>query len=107
MQNIGNMMKQVQQMQARAAEMQTRIAEMTVEGQSGGGMVKVMVTGTNDVKKISLDKSVVDATEIEMLEDLIIAALKDAKNKIDAALADEQQKLMGGMKLPAGMKLPF
>jgi DNA-binding YbaB/EbfC family protein len=100
-------MKQAQQMQTRMAEMQAKLAEIEMSGQSGGGMVTALMNGKGELKKIALDKGVVDPEEIEMLEDLIIAAVNDAKNKIEAHVAAETQKLMGGLPLPPGMKLPF
>ncbi len=107
MKNINQLMKQAQQMQTRMAEMQAKLAEIEMSGQSGGGMVTALMNGKGELKKIALDKGVVDPDEIEMLEDLIIAAVNDAKGKIEAHVAAETQKLMGGLPLPPGMKLPF
>ncbi len=107
MKNINQLMKQAQQMQTRMAEMQAKLAEIEMSGQSGGGMVTALMNGKGELRKITLDKSIVDPEEIEMLEDLIIAAIADAKNKIEAHVAAETQKLMGGLPLPPGMKLPF
>jgi DNA-binding YbaB/EbfC family protein len=78
-----------------------------VTGQSGGGMVTVAMNGRNEVKKIKLDPKLVNPDEVEMLEDLMVAACNDAKAKADAAVAGETQKIMGGLNLPPGMKLPF
>ena len=107
MKNIGNMMKQAQQMQQRMMDMQARLAEMEQEGQAGGGMVRVTLNGKGEAKGVKLDKSVVDANDIEMLEDLIAVAINDARHKIDAVSAAEGEKMMGGMNLPPGLKLPF
>ena len=107
MKNIGQLMKQAQQMQTRMAEMQAKLGEVEMNGQSGAGMVTALMNGKGELKKIKLDKAVVDADDIEMLEDLIIAAVADAKAKIEAHVAAETQKLMGGLPLPPGMKLPF
>jgi DNA-binding YbaB/EbfC family protein len=107
MKNLGNMMKQAQAMQQKMAEMQERLAQMEVEGQSGGGMVKATVSGKGEVKRIKLDKTVVDPSDIGMLEDLIVAACNDARGKAEAEMAAETQKLMGGLGLPPGFKLPF
>jgi nucleoid-associated protein EbfC len=107
MKNLGNLMKQAQQMQAKMGEMQTMMADMEVSGASGAGMVSVVLNGKHELKKITLDKSVVDPTEIEVLEDLIIAAVNDARQKIDLRLQDEMSKMTGGLNLPAGFKLPF
>jgi DNA-binding YbaB/EbfC family protein len=105
--NIGQLMKQAQQMQTRMAEMQAKLAEVEITGQSGGGMVTALMNGKGELKKITLDKAAVDPDDVEILEDLIIAAVNDAKAKIEAHVANETQKLMGGLPLPPGMKLPF
>ena len=107
MKNLGNLMKQAQQMQAKMQEMQQRLAEMEVEGASGGGMVKVTATGKGDVKRLKIDKSLVDPNDVEVLEDLIVAAINDARSKADAMSVEEMQKLTGGLNLPPGIKLPF
>ena len=107
MNNLGQMLKQAQQMQARMQEMQERLAAVEVTGVSGGGMVTVTLNGKGDVKKIKLDKTIVDPNEIEVLEDLVVAALNDAKSRVERNLAEETEKLTGGLKLPPGMKLPF
>jgi DNA-binding YbaB/EbfC family protein len=105
--NIGQLMKQAQQMQTRMAEMQAKLAEVEMSGQSGGGMVAAVMNGKGELKKITLDKAAVDPADVEMLEDLIIAAVNDAKNKVEAYVAGETQKMMGGLPIPPGMKLPF
>lgn len=107
MKNLGQMMKQAQQMQSKMQEMQSRLADVEVSGQSGAGMVNVTVNGKGEMKKIKLDKAIVDPEDVEVLEDLIIAAFNDAKAKVEAYVAEETQKMMGGIKLPPGMKLPF
>ena len=107
MKNLGNLMKQAQQMQAKMQEMQQRLAEMEVEGAAGGGMVKVTATGKGDVKRLKIDKSLVDPNDVEVLEDLIVAAINDARGKADAMSVEEMQKLTGGLNLPPGIKLPF
>jgi DNA-binding YbaB/EbfC family protein len=107
MSNLVQMLKQAQQMQARMAEMQTKLAEIEVTGASGGGMVQITVSGKGDVKKLKIDKSVVDPNEAEVLEDLILAAFNDAKARADRLATEEMEKLTGGLKLPPGMKLPF
>ncbi len=105
--NIQKMMQQAQVMQDKMQEMQEKLGEIEVEGVSGGGMVKVVMTCKGDVRSIVIDPSIVDADEKEVLEDLIKAALNDAKAKGDQTMADETQKVMGDMGLPAGMKMPF
>ena len=107
MKNIQQLMKQAQQMQSKMADMQAKLAEVEMNGQSGGGMVAATMNGKGELKKIKLDKSAVDPDDIEMLEDLIIAAVTDAKNKVEAYVAGETQKMMGGLPMPPGMKLPF
>jgi DNA-binding YbaB/EbfC family protein len=107
MKNLGQMMKQAQEMQTRMQQMQDALAEVEVTGQSGAGMVNVTLNGKGEMKRLKLDKSVVDPEDVEVIEDLIMAAFNDAKLKVEQHVADETQKLMGGMKLPPGIKLPF
>ena len=107
MKNIGQLMKQAQQMQTRMAEMQAKLAEVEMSGQSGAGMVTALMNGKGELKSLKLAKEIVDPADIEILEDLIIAAVADAKSKIEAHIAAETQKMMGGLPLPPGMKLPF
>ena len=107
MKNLGQMMKQAQEMQTRMQQMQDALAEVEVTGQSGAGMVNVTLNGKGEMKRLKLDKSVVDPDDVEVIEDLIVAAFNDAKLKVEQHVADETQKLMGGMKLPPGLKLPF
>ncbi|MBR9972521.1 YbaB/EbfC family nucleoid-associated protein [Magnetospirillum sulfuroxidans] len=107
MKNLGNLMKQAQQMQTKMAEMQAKMAEMEVSGAAGGGMLQVVLNGKFELKKIKIDKSLVDPEDVEVLEDLIIAAFNDAKVKAEVAMQDEMAKVTGGLNLPAGMKLPF
>ncbi len=76
-------------------------------GVAGGGMVQVTLNGKSDLKKIKIDKSVLDPAEVEVLEDLIVAAFNDARRKVSAHAEEEMQKLTGGLHLPGGMKLPF
>lgn len=101
------MMRQVQDMQSKMGEMQNRLGDVEVVGQSGGGLVVVTMTGKSDVKKIAIDPKLLDVSEKEMLEDLIVAAFNDGKAKAEALLAGETEKMMGGLKLPPGVKLPF
>ena len=107
MKNLGQMMKQAQEMQAKMQEMQSKLADIEVSGQSGAGMVSVTLNGKGDLKKVKLDKSIVDPEDVEVLEDLLVAAFNDAKAKVEQQVADENAKMMGGLKLPPGMKLPF
>jgi DNA-binding YbaB/EbfC family protein len=107
MKNLGNLMKQAQQMQTKMADMQAKIAELEVEGASGGGMVKLVMTGKGEARRISIDPSLVDPAEIDMLEDLLVAAINDARGKSEALMQSEMSKLTAGLNLPPGMKLPF
>lgn len=107
MKNLGSMIKQAQEMQTKMAELQDRLSEMECEGQSGAGMVKVVVTGKGEMRKISIDPSLIDPNDVEVLEDLIIAAANDARQKADRFNEEEMKKLTGGLSLPPGMKLPF
>ncbi len=105
--NIAQMMKQVQEMQGKMAEMQGRLADTEVTGQSGGGMVVATMTGKGELRRIKIDPKLADPAEVEMLEDLIVAACNDAKTKAEAQVASETEKMMGGLKLPPGVKLPI
>ena len=107
MKNLGQMMKQAQEMQSRMAEMQKRLETEEITGQSGGGMVRVTLTGKGEARRISIDPKIVDASEKEVLEDLIVAAINDARAKVDARLSEEMGKLTGGLNLPPGLKLTF
>lgn len=107
MKNIGNMLKEAQKLQQRMLEMQQRLAETEMSGQSGGGLVTVTLSGKGEMRRIKIDRSLVDPAEVEVLEDLIVAATNDAKAKIEAHLSAEMQKMTGGLPLPPGMKLPF
>ena len=107
MKNIGQLMKQAQQMQTRMAEMQAKLAEIEMTGQAGGGMVVATLNGKGEMKAIKIEKGVIDPEDSEILEDLIVAAVNDAKAKVEAHIAAETQKMMGGLPLPPGMKLPF
>jgi nucleoid-associated protein EbfC len=107
MKNIGQMMKQAQQMQAKMAELQARLGEMEVAGQSGGGMVQATLSGKGELRRIKIDPSLAKADEVEVLEDLVVAAVNDARQRADAMVAEEMGKLTGGLQLPPGMKLPF
>ncbi|MDX2094494.1 MAG: YbaB/EbfC family nucleoid-associated protein [Alphaproteobacteria bacterium] len=105
--NIQKMMKQAQQMQAKLGSMQAEMEQREFEGASGGGAVKITLTGKGAMTRITLEPTLLNAEEKEMLEDLIQLAHRDAKAKADAALADAMGALTGGLNLPAGMKLPF
>lgn len=105
--NIGNLMKQAQQLQANMQRAQAEIASLEVTGEAGGGMAKVTMTGRHEVRRVALDASIVSADDKEMLEDLIAAAVNDAVQKVERMTQEKMSSLMGGMNLPPGMKLPF
>jgi DNA-binding YbaB/EbfC family protein len=107
MKNLGQLMKQAQAMQQKMAEMQAELESVEMTGIAGGGMVQLTLNGKGDLKRLKIDKSVVDPAEIEVLEDLIVAAFNDARGKVNAHAESEMQKLTGGLALPGGMKLPF
>jgi DNA-binding YbaB/EbfC family protein len=107
MKNLAGMMKQAQQMQEKMQDMQAKLEALEMTGESGAGLVQVTLSGKSDLRKIKLDPKLIDPADVEMLEDLILAAHRDAKTKIEAAAAEEMQKVTGGLQLPAGMKLPF
>ena len=104
--NIGNMMKQAQQMQANMQKVQAEIAGMEVTGESGGGMVKVLMTGKHEVKRVTIEPTV-SGEDREMLEDLVAAAINDAVHKVEAQVSQKMASVTAGMQLPPGMKLPF
>jgi DNA-binding YbaB/EbfC family protein len=103
---IGNIMKQAQQLQASMQRAQLEIANMEITGESGGGMVKVTLTGKHEAKRVSIDPSLL-GDDKDMLEDLVAAAINDAVHKVEAATQSKMSGLMSGMQLPPGMKLPF
>jgi DNA-binding YbaB/EbfC family protein len=105
--NIQKMMKQAQEMQAKLGQMQSEMEAREFEGQAGGGAVKITLTGKGAMTKIAVDATLLNPEEKDMLEDLIMAAHRDAKDKGDAALNEAMGSLTGGLKLPPGMKLPF
>jgi len=105
--DIMGIMKKAQEMQSKLAETQEELSRIEVEGQSGGGLVKVTLTAKGDMKAIKLDPSLLKPEEAEMAEDLIVAAFADAKAKAERAAAEKMQSLTAGLPLPPGLKLPF
>jgi DNA-binding YbaB/EbfC family protein len=103
---LGNLMKQAQQMQENMQKMQAKIAEMEVEGAAGAGLVKVIMTGKHDVKRVTIDPSLM-ADDKDMLEDLIAAAMNDAVRKVEAMVQEKMAGATAGLPLPPGFKLPF
>lgn len=107
MKNLAGLMKQASQMQNKMQEMQARMEIIEAEGSAGAGMVVVKLNGRGDLKTVRIDPKLADPTEMEMLQDLLVAAHHDAKSKIEAIAAEEMNKITGGMNLPGGLKLPF
>jgi hypothetical protein len=103
---IGNLMQQAQQLQANMQKAQAEIAAMEVTGESGAGMVKVTINGRHEAKRVQIDPSV-PLDDREMIEDLVAAAINDAVHRLEATSQEKMAGLMGGMNLPAGLKLPF
>ncbi|QEP45110.1 YbaB/EbfC family nucleoid-associated protein [Ectothiorhodospiraceae bacterium BW-2] len=102
---LGNLMKQAQQMQESMQRAQEEIARMEVQGESGGGMVRVVMNGRYDVKRVSIDESLMD--DREMLEDLIAAAVNDAVRQVESTTHEKMGGLTAGLNLPPGFKMPF
>ncbi|MCF6219889.1 MAG: YbaB/EbfC family nucleoid-associated protein [Robiginitomaculum sp.] len=107
MKDIMGLMKQAKEMQEKMEIAKGKVADLRAEGISGGGMVRITLSGEGHMQSINIDKSMIVADEAEILEDLIIAAYHDAKIKIDQKQAQTMQDAMGDMQLPEGMKLPF
>jgi len=107
MKNFGQLMKQAQAMQEKMAEIQARLETAEMTGAAGGGTVQLTLNGKGDVKNVKIDKILLEPDEVEVLEDLIVAAFNDAKAKVSAHAEQEMQKLTGGLQLPGGLKLPF
>jgi hypothetical protein len=103
---LGNLMKQAQEMQANMQKAQEEIANLEVTGESGGGLVKVTMTGRHEARRVVIDDSLV-GDDKDMLEDLIAAAINDATHKVEATTQERMSGLTDGLNLPAGMKLPF
>ena len=107
MNNMSQIMKQAKAMQEKMAEMQKKIEDTEVEGTSGGGAVKIIMNGKHEVKKLKIDSALINSEEVEVLEDLIIAAINDVNKKIAENTNNQLGSISGGMGLPPGMKLPF
>ncbi|MBJ7555121.1 Nucleoid-associated protein YbaB [Marinomonas spartinae] len=103
---MGNMMRQAQKMQENMQKAQEEVANMEVEGQAGAGLVKVVMTGRHDVKRVSIDDSLFEDDK-EMLEDLVAAAMNDAVRKIEVGQKEKMEAATAGMSLPPGFKMPF
>ena len=107
MKNLAGLMKQAQQMQSKMEEMQAKLEATEIEGSAGAGLVHVTINGKGELKRLKIDPKLIDPSEVEMLEDLVVAAHADARRKLEALTAEEMQKVAGGLGLPPGMTLPF
>jgi DNA-binding YbaB/EbfC family protein len=107
MKNLGSMMKQAQEMQAKMGELQEQLSRTEMTGASGGGLVQVTMNGKGELRAVKIDPSLMDPGGVEMLEDLVLAAANDAKAKVETYVAGEMQKLTGGLSLPPGFQLPI
>ncbi|MDY0009574.1 MAG: YbaB/EbfC family nucleoid-associated protein [Bdellovibrionales bacterium] len=107
MANMMQMMQKAQKFKQQMEQMQARVQLMELDGAAGGGLVTCKVTGKFELKSIKIDPSLVKADEVDVLEDLVIAAVNDARLKAEKTMADETEKLMRDMGLPPGMGLPF
>ncbi len=103
---LGGLMKQAQEMQEKMQKIQEEVANMEVEGQAGAGLVKVVMTGRHDVKRVHIDESLLSEDK-EILEDLIAAAVNDAVRRAEQSAKEKMAELTGGLNLPPGFKLPF
>ena len=107
MKNLAGLMKQASQMQARMAEMQAKLDALEISGQSGAGMVTLVLSGKGDLKRLQVDPKLADPAEVETLQDLVVAAHADARRKLEETTQAEMQSMTGGLELPPGFKLPF
>lgn len=105
MKNIGKMLKQAQEMQTRMAKLQESLGALEVEGAAGGGLVRVTLTGKGEMRRLSIDPSLVQGDEVEVLEDLIVAAFNDGKTKVEQLVEERMAEVTGGLKLPPGLDL--
>lgn len=106
MKGLGDLMKQAQEMQEKMQSMQQELADLEVEGQSGAGLVKVVMTGRHDVKRVDIDPDLLNE-EKDVLEDLLAAAVNDAVRRVESENKDKMSGLTGGMQMPPGFKMPF
>ncbi|MBT5667217.1 MAG: YbaB/EbfC family nucleoid-associated protein [Rhodospirillaceae bacterium] len=107
MKNLGQIMKQAQEMQTKMAEMQENLVNVEITGESAAGMVTVTLNGKGGMVRVKVDPSLINPADAEVMEDLIVAAHNDARAKVDARMQEETSKMMGGIQLPPGLKLPF
>lgn len=104
---LSNLMQQAQKMQAQMQKAQDELKNLEVEGAAGGGLVKVTMMGSHEVRRVTIDKSLLEGEDKDMLEDLIAAAVNDAVHKLEKETQEKMSGLTSGLSLPPGMKLPF
>ena len=107
MKNLGQMLKQAQELQGKMQDMQQQLADMEITGSSGGGMCQVVMNGKGEASKVSIDPALVNPDDATVLEDLILAAINDARAKADERMREKLSEMTGGLPLPPGMQLPF
>ena len=107
MRDFMGMMGKVKEMQAKKEKMHAEIAALEVQGKSGGGLVSMVMTGKGELRSVKIDPSLFKEDDVEILEDLIVAAHKDAKDKAEAVMAEKTKEVTAGLPIPPGMKLPF
>ena len=107
MKNFGQMMQKVQEMQEKMQNMQEQMEDLEIEGSSGAGSVVVVLNGKGNMRRITIDPGIVNSQDVEILEDLIVAAVNDAKAKVESKASEKMQEMTGGLPLPPDFKLPF
>ncbi len=107
MKNLGDMLRKAQEMQGRMGEMQEQLEQHEVEGVAGAGMVRVLMNGKGHLRELKIDPSLLNPDDVQVLQDLIVAAHQDAKTKTEELVKEEMSKLTGGLPLPPGLTLPF
>lgn len=107
MKNLGQMMRQAQEMQDKLQTMQRDLSEIEVTGSSGGGLVRITLSGKTEARRVEIDPSLLKESESQVLEDLLVAAFNDARAKVEATAQQKMAELTGGLQLPPGLKLPF
>jgi DNA-binding YbaB/EbfC family protein len=105
--NLGQMMRQAQEMQDKLQNMQHDLSEIEVMGSSGGGLVRITLSGKTEARRVEIDPSLLKESERQVLEDLLVAAINDARVKVEATAQQKMAELTGGLQLPPGLKLPF
>ncbi|OPB31107.1 YbaB/EbfC family nucleoid-associated protein [Bartonella sp. AR 15-3] len=107
MRDMMNIMKKAKEMQTKMQQMQSELANLTATGIAGGGLVKITINGQNTISAIKIDTSLMNPKDVEILEDLVIAAYKDAKSKLDVIIKEKTKSVTAGMPIPPGFQFPF